>query len=101
MDHRPDEALRTAGLEDVARYRAATYGELAAVTRTVSGCGTHGPDARIDRYYATPDVADVVISVDVIEVHEKESDHHIVRLVVDGDGLSNVLNRHCKQETHA
>ncbi|MFE7072583.1 endonuclease/exonuclease/phosphatase family protein [Streptomyces sp. NPDC057620] len=92
MDDRPDEALRTAGLEDVARYRAATYGERTAVTRTVSGCATHGPDARIDRYYATSDIAEVVISVDVIEVHEKESDHHIVRAVLDGDGLSDVLN---------
>ncbi|MER6629019.1 endonuclease/exonuclease/phosphatase family protein [Streptomyces sp. NPDC000987] len=92
MDTRPDEALRVAGLEDVARHRAAA-GDEAAVARTVNACPTHGPDARVDRLYATPEVLDAVTSVDVIEVPEAVSDHHIVRVRLDGDRLADRLNR--------
>jgi hypothetical protein len=97
MDTRPDEALRTAGLEDVARHRAVKCGDRAAVSRTVNVCETHGPDARIDRVYATPDLLAAVSGFDVIEVSEEESDHHIVRFTLDGDCLSDVLN----QQAHA
>ncbi|MFG2783821.1 endonuclease/exonuclease/phosphatase family protein [Streptomyces prunicolor] len=97
MDTRPDEALRTAGLEDVARHRAVKYGNTAAVSRTVNACETHGPDARIDRVYATSDLLAAVSGFDVIEVSEEDSDHHIVRFTLDGDCLSDVLN----QQAHA
>ncbi|MFE2179062.1 endonuclease/exonuclease/phosphatase family protein [Streptomyces sp. NPDC059455] len=94
MDTRVDETLRTAGLEDVARYRATLpCGSATAVSRTVDGCSTHGPDARIDRIYVTTDLLAAVASVDVIEVPLDVSDHHIVRLRLDGDRLSDILNR--------
>jgi exonuclease III len=90
MDTRPDEALRTAGLEDVARYRALA-GDLKAVARTVDRCDTHGPDARIDRVYVTPELLPAVREVDVIEVPLDLSDHHIVRVQFDADVLADVL----------
>ncbi|MHB9862006.1 endonuclease/exonuclease/phosphatase family protein [Streptomyces sp. YIM S03343] len=93
MDTRPDEVLRIAGLEDVARHWAALRGETAAVARTVNACESHGPDARVDRVYATTDVLDTVDDVEVIEVPEETSDHHILRLVIDGDRLSDLLNQ--------
>ncbi|MEU8911765.1 endonuclease/exonuclease/phosphatase family protein [Streptomyces nigrescens] len=94
MDTRPDEALRTAGLEDVARHWAtARGGNAAAVARTVNGCATHGPDARVDRIYATEDLLPTVLDVDVIEVPLTESDHHIVRVALDGDVLTDILTR--------
>ncbi|MGG2459339.1 endonuclease/exonuclease/phosphatase family protein [Streptomyces sp. RGM 3693] len=94
MDTRPDQALRTAGLEDVARYWAtARGGSKAAVSRTVNACQSHGPDSRIDRIYVTTDLLDAVTGVDVIEVPLDLSDHHIVRLSVDGDCLSDILHR--------
>lgn len=65
MDTRPDEALRLAGLEDVARYRTAQEGEgSTAVSRTVDACATHGPDARVDRIYATTPLPDAVTGVE-------------------------------------
>ncbi|AJC58583.1 endonuclease/exonuclease/phosphatase family protein [Streptomyces sp. 769] len=94
MDTRPDEALRTAGMQDVARYWAtARGGDKTAVSRTVNACQTHGPDSRIDRIYATTDLLDAVTGVDVIEVPLELSDHHIVRLTLDGDCLSDILHR--------
>ncbi|MFW6724987.1 endonuclease/exonuclease/phosphatase family protein [Streptomyces sp. MAR4 CNY-716] len=92
MDDRPDEALRTAGLIDVARYRA-QMGETAAVARTVNASPTHGPDARIDRIYATPQLLPAVTGVDVIEVPLDISDHHIVRVQLDADVLADILNQ--------
>ncbi|WP_075662576.1 endonuclease/exonuclease/phosphatase family protein [Streptomyces acidiscabies] len=92
-DTRPDEALRLAGLEDVARHRAVKHDDRAAVSRTVNGCATHGPDSRVDRVYATAGLLSAVTGVDVIEVDEDESDHHIVRFTFDADGLSDVLNQ--------
>lgn len=92
MDDRPDDALRTAGLEDVARYRA-QKGETAAVARTVNASPTHGPDARIDRVYATPRLLPAVTRVDVIEVPLDISDHHIVRVQLDADVLADILNQ--------
>ncbi|MFE9686810.1 endonuclease/exonuclease/phosphatase family protein [Streptomyces sp. NPDC006285] len=92
MDTRPDETLRDADLEDVARHRATKHGDKTAVARTVNACATHGPDSRIDRLYATAGVLDAVTHVDVIEVPEHVSDHHIVRLTLSGDHLADVLN---------
>jgi endonuclease/exonuclease/phosphatase family metal-dependent hydrolase len=94
MDTRPDEALRLAGLEDVARYWASTRDgdRAAALSRTVNACATHGPDARIDRAYATPTLLPAVTGVDVIEVDEQLSDHHIVRIKIDRDVLADILN---------
>ncbi|MBL1099505.1 endonuclease/exonuclease/phosphatase family protein [Streptomyces coffeae] len=94
MDTRPDEALRTAGMEDVARqWATARGGDKTAVSRTVNACETHGPDSRIDRIYVTTDLLDAVTGVDVIEVPLDLSDHHIVRLTLDGERLSDILNR--------
>ncbi|EGX61871.1 hypothetical protein SZN_00880 [Streptomyces zinciresistens K42] len=90
MDTRPDEALRTAGLQDVARHRALA-GDAGAVARTVNACDTHGPDSRIDRVYATPELLPAVVSVDVIEVPLDLSDHHIVRVCLDADALIDAL----------
>ncbi|MDV9168610.1 hypothetical protein R6V09_00435 [Streptomyces sp. W16] len=94
MDTRPDEAMRTAGLEDLARYWAtAMQGDKRAVSRTVNACATHGPDSRVDRVYGTTDLLPTVTGVDVIEVSEDDSDHHIVRVTLDGDGVSDLLNQ--------
>ncbi|MFF3750511.1 endonuclease/exonuclease/phosphatase family protein [Streptomyces sp. NPDC002018] len=95
MDTRPDEALRTAGLEDIARHWAtnAKDGERTAMSRTVNASATHGPDSRIDRLYATADLLGAVTDIDIIEVPETMSDHHIVRLTLDTDRLSDILNR--------
>lgn len=94
MDTRPDEALRTAGFEDLARYWAgARHGGKRAVSRTVNACATHGPDSRVDRVYGTNDLLPAVTGVDVIEVPEDDSDHHIVRVTLDGDYVSDVLNQ--------
>ncbi|WP_435057714.1 endonuclease/exonuclease/phosphatase family protein [Streptomyces sp. bgisy060] len=90
MDTRPDEALRTAGLEDVARHRALA-GDLKAVARTVDRNDTHGPDARIDRVYVTPELLPAVRDVDVIEVPLELSDHHMVRVKLDADVLADIL----------
>ncbi|MCX4681468.1 endonuclease/exonuclease/phosphatase family protein [Streptomyces sp. NBC_01433] len=93
-DTRPDAALRTAGLEDVARYWAATQnGTPAAVSRTVNACDTHGPDSRIDRAYATPELLPAVDEVDVIKVDADLSDHHILRIRMNAGRLAEILNR--------
>ncbi|MGW1158911.1 endonuclease/exonuclease/phosphatase family protein [Streptomyces sp. NPDC002519] len=93
-DTRPDAALRTAGLEDVARYWAtAPHGDPTAVSRTVNACDSHGPDSRIDRAYATPNVLHAVEGVDVIEVDEDLSDHHILRIRLNADRFAEILNR--------
>ncbi|MFD6912161.1 endonuclease/exonuclease/phosphatase family protein [Streptomyces virginiae] len=92
LDTCPDEALRTAGLEDVARYWANTRdGDKAAASRTMNASPTHGPDTRIDRIYATPALLGAVREVDVIEVEPGISDHHIVRLTLDADRLTDAL----------
>ncbi|WP_229700068.1 endonuclease/exonuclease/phosphatase family protein [Streptomyces kronopolitis] len=93
MDTRPDQALRTAGLEDVARHWATNGGTPAALAPTVDACATHGPDARVDRVYTTEDLLPAVDDVDVIPVPLEESDHHIVRVRFDGDRLSDILTR--------
>ncbi|MEV0263006.1 endonuclease/exonuclease/phosphatase family protein [Streptomyces sp. NPDC050617] len=93
MHTRPDEVLRTAGMEDVARHWATTrLGDASALARTVDGCDTHGPDARIDRIYTAETLLPAVRGVDVIEVPHDKSDHHIVRLTLDPDTLSDILN---------
>ncbi|MFI1013041.1 endonuclease/exonuclease/phosphatase family protein [Streptomyces sp. NPDC020965] len=94
MDTRPDNVLHTAGLRDVARYWATHHdGTPAAVAPTVDAYETHGPDARVDRVYATPELLPAVTDVDVCEVPLEVSDHHIVRLTLDGDHLADILNR--------
>jgi hypothetical protein len=93
MDTRPDAALRIAGLEDVARHWATTpHGTDAALARTVNTSPTHGPDARIDRAYASQILLPAFTSVDVIEVGEDVSDHHVVRVRLDADVLADILN---------
>ncbi|UFQ99793.1 endonuclease/exonuclease/phosphatase family protein [Streptomyces sp. Go40/10] len=92
-DTRPDTAFRTAGLRDVASYWAtAPHGTSKAFARTVNACDTHGPDTRVDRAYLTPDLLPAVTGFDVIEVGDL-SDHHILRLTLDADMLTDVLNR--------
>ncbi|MFI0776266.1 endonuclease/exonuclease/phosphatase family protein [Streptomyces sp. NPDC021212] len=89
MDVEPDDVLRTAGLEDIARHWA-DQGHETAVARTVNASPTHGPDSRVDRVYATPELLPALTGVEVIEV-EDLSDHHIVRFTLDPDGLIDIL----------
>ncbi len=92
-DTRPDSAFRTAGLEDAALYWAtAPHGDPTALTRTVNACDTYGPDSRVDRTYLTPELLPAITGFDVIEVDEGLSPHHILRLTLDGDQLSDILN---------
>ena len=91
MDTRPDETLRTTGLEDLVWYWAtAEHGDPAALTRTVNACPTHGPASRIDRFHATEQLLPALTKVVVIEVAEEISDHHILRVVFDADGLADI-----------
>jgi NTP pyrophosphatase (non-canonical NTP hydrolase) len=82
MDTRPDETLRAAGLEDVARYLVAEKGITSALTRTVDACATYGPDARIDRICASEQLLPAVVGVDVVDM-KGLSDHHTVLLRLD------------------
>ncbi|MDX3275230.1 MULTISPECIES: endonuclease/exonuclease/phosphatase family protein [Streptomyces] len=90
-DIRPDVAFRTAGLEDAARFCATTHGNHKALARTVNACETHGPDSRVDRAYLTPELLPTLAGFEVIEVNEDLSDHHILRLSLDGDLLAEAL----------
>ncbi|WP_406220890.1 endonuclease/exonuclease/phosphatase family protein [Streptomyces decoyicus] len=92
----PDETLRIAGLEDVARHVASRSGSTHSLARTVTGCVTHGPDARIDRIYASEVLLPAVSDVDVIEVPLTMSDHHIVRARLDGDRLADILRQEAR-----
>lgn len=92
MDTLPDKTLRDAELFDLARFWAQKSRDMGAVARTVNASDTHGPDARIDRVYGTSHFLPAVINVDVIEVDLDLSDHHIVRITLDGDILADVLN---------
>ncbi|MEU7180826.1 MULTISPECIES: hypothetical protein [Streptomyces] len=58
----------------------------------MNACETHGPDSRIDRIYTTSELLGAVVSVDVIEVPEEISDHHIVRLTLDADRPADILD---------
>ncbi|HWU11128.1 MAG TPA: endonuclease/exonuclease/phosphatase family protein [Streptomyces sp.] len=91
MDDRPDDTLRTAGLHDVARHLATTMGVTAAVAPTVDACDTHGPDARIDRIYASPELLPAVREVEVVDMTGL-SDHHAVVVRLDRDTLTDILN---------
>ncbi|MFD5553761.1 endonuclease/exonuclease/phosphatase family protein [Streptomyces sp. NPDC127068] len=94
MDTRPDEILCTAGLHDVAVHCAdRPQGNADALAPTVDSCETHGPEARIDRMYATGELLPAVIDVDVIPVPLVISDHHALRLTLDGGLLADILNR--------
>ncbi|MFE7130964.1 endonuclease/exonuclease/phosphatase family protein [Streptomyces sp. NPDC057638] len=102
MDTRPDEILRTAGLSDVAVHRAdRPGGSVAALAPTVDACDTHGPDARIDRMYVTDELLPAITDVDVIRVRPELSDHHIVRLTLDGDRLAALLRQRPAHTPHA
>ncbi|HEV7627900.1 MAG TPA: endonuclease/exonuclease/phosphatase family protein [Streptomyces sp.] len=97
MDTRPDETLRTAGLEDFAwHWATAEHGDPAALTRTVNASETHGPVSRIDRFYATEELLPALSKFDVIEVDPEISDHHILRAVLDADTLGDILNSHAR-----
>ncbi|WP_437053317.1 endonuclease/exonuclease/phosphatase family protein [Streptomyces sp. enrichment culture] len=91
VDTRPDTALRAAGLYDLGRWQAAN-GQHSAVARTVNAYDGYGPDSRIDRVYATEQLLPAVLSIDVVEVPVSESDHHIVRVQLDGGVLADILN---------
>lgn len=91
IDDRPDDTLRTAGLQDVARHLATTAGDTTAVTRTVDACSTHGPDSRIDRIYASKQLLPAVREVEVIDM-KGLSDHHTVVVRLDRDTLTDILN---------
>nr|WP_203633481.1 endonuclease/exonuclease/phosphatase family protein [Streptomyces halstedii] len=91
MDDRPDDTLRTAGLQDVARHLATTAGNTAAVAPTVDAYDTHGPDSRIDRIYASKELLPAVRTVEVIDMTGL-SDHHTVVVRLDRDTLTDILN---------
>ncbi|MFD7898994.1 endonuclease/exonuclease/phosphatase family protein [Streptomyces sp. NPDC059743] len=91
MDDRPDDTLRTAGLQDVARHLVDTTGDTSAVAPTVDACDTHGPDARIDRIYVSKELLPAVRAVEVIDT-KGLSDHHTVLLRLDRDTLTDILN---------
>ncbi|MGZ2358548.1 endonuclease/exonuclease/phosphatase family protein [Streptomyces sp. 372A] len=91
MDDRPDDTLRTAGLHDVARHLATSTGDTSAVAPTVDAYDTHGPDARIDRIYASAEVLPAVREVEVVDM-KGLSDHHTVVLRLDRDILTDILN---------
>lgn len=91
MDDRPDDTLRTAGLQDVARHLVAATGDTNAVAATVDACATHGPDARIDRIYASKQLLPAVREVEVVDM-KGLSDHHAVVVRLDRDTLTDILN---------
>lgn len=91
MDDRPDGTLRAAGLQDVARHLVATTGGTSAVAPTVDACDTHGPDARIDRIYASKQLLPAVREVEVVDM-KGLSDHHTVVVRLDRDTLTEILN---------
>jgi hypothetical protein len=91
MDDRPDDTLRTAGLQDVARHLATTAGHTAALAPTVDAYDTHGPDSRIDRIYASKQLLPAVREVEVINM-KGLSDHHTVVVRLDRDTLTDILN---------
>lgn len=91
MDDRPDDTLRTAGLQDVARHLATTAGNTTAVAPTVDAYDTHGPDSRIDRIYASKELLAAVRDIDVIDM-KGLSDHHTVVVRLDRDTLTDILN---------
>ncbi|MFI9588184.1 hypothetical protein ACIHCQ_41850 [Streptomyces sp. NPDC052236] len=97
MDTRPDNVLRTAGLEDVARYLAVRKGIGSAVTSTVDAYKTHGPQARIDRIYASEQLLPAVVDVEVVDM-KGLSDHDTVLLRLDRDVLADILNNPITQE---
>lgn len=92
-DTEPDHTLREAGLEDVARYWA-EKGNPAALSRTVNGTATHGPDTRIDRIYVTTSLLPAVIGVEVFEVPLDASDHHVVVWRVNRSALVDMLTNY-------
>jgi endonuclease/exonuclease/phosphatase family metal-dependent hydrolase len=91
MDDRPDATLREAGLQDVARHLAAAMGNATAAAHTVDACATHGPDARIDRIYASRELLPAVREVEVVDM-QGLSDHHTVVLRLDRDTLTDALD---------
>lgn len=92
MDDRPDDTLRTAGLQDVARHLVATTGDTSTVAPTVDACGTHGPKARIHRIYASKQLLPAVREVEVVDMTGL-SDHHTVVVRLDQDILNHPLTR--------
>ncbi|AZS74985.1 hypothetical protein DDE74_32290 [Streptomyces lydicus] len=91
MDTRPDDILRGAGLEDVARHTAATTGARSALGPTVGASPTHGPAVRIDRVYVSRPLLPAVVSTEVVETAGL-SDHHVLLVKLDGEVLSELLS---------
>ncbi|MGC0379920.1 endonuclease/exonuclease/phosphatase family protein [Streptomyces sp. SAI-129] len=91
MDDRPDDTLRIAGIQDVARHLVAATGDTSAVAATVDACATHGPDARIDRIYASKQLLPAVREVEVVDM-KGLSDHHTVVVRLDREALTEILN---------
>lgn len=91
MDDRPDDTLRTAGLQDVVRHLAAATGDTSAVAPTVAACDTHGPDARIDRIYVSKQLLPAFREVEVVDM-KGLSDHHTFVVRLERDTLTDFLN---------
>ncbi|TPQ20079.1 endonuclease/exonuclease/phosphatase family protein [Streptomyces sporangiiformans] len=90
MDTCPDDILRSAGMEDVARHVAEAKGERAALRPTVHASPTHGPAARIDRVYVSRALLPAVASAESVDPAGL-SDHHVLLVKLDGDALSEIL----------
>ena len=92
MDTRPDRILRSNNLlEDAARYASTVLGQTDALVPTTYATTTHGPAARVDRWYLSRQLLPAVAFVKVIPVR-KFSDHHIVVVGLDSDRLTEVLH---------
>jgi hypothetical protein len=89
MDIDPDKTLRKAGLEDPARYLA-VKGHREAVAPTMEASSTHGPRARVDRFYVSEELLPAVERVEVVEMHGL-SDHHTVVVHLNRDTLGALL----------
>jgi len=93
METRPDEFLRDAGMQDVARHLAVEKGMRTAVSATVPAYPTHGPQARIDRIYVSELLLPAVVDVEVVDMTGL-SDHHTVLTRLDLGILTDLLREH-------
>ncbi|MDX2938372.1 endonuclease/exonuclease/phosphatase family protein [Streptomyces ipomoeae] len=90
MDACPDDILRGAGMEDVARHVADSKGQRSALRPTVDASPTHGPSVRIDRVYVSRVLLPAVASVESVDPAGL-SDHHVLLVKLDGDVLTELL----------
>ncbi|MER7877676.1 hypothetical protein ABTY63_29735 [Streptomyces solisilvae] len=91
-DSGPDQILRTAGLEDIARYFAHTNSaERHQALTPTCGVDWQGGRQRVDRIYASKPFLPAITDVKVIEVDW--SDHDVLVATVDTKAFIQILNR--------